>query len=540
MFVRKKITKNNPNAYVQLVESYRKDGKMHQKIIKHIGSASTKDQLEQVSDLANKIKELYLSGADDKIIEAYRAQEISKIHSTKSLFLNCKPIKKISIGMADIYGTVFDDMQLNTIIKSRSNYSNILKDLVVGKIACLGSKKKICEQLEQKFDKHYNLNSIYRTMDKISDEEINIIQNKICEYNKSLLGGILKVLFYDATTIYFESFKDDELKKLGYSKDLKFSQPQLVFTLLLTDDGLPLAYQLFPGNTYEGNTLIAAINFWKKAYPEQKITLIADSGMLNDLNINYLESEGFNYIVCARLKSLKKQLKEQILECKEHTNEEFFYNIHMKHRRLIISYRENRAIKDRHDREKTIEKLQNKLKKSSSPSSLINNYGYKKYITVSNDSDIELNQEKIIESEKWDGLHGIITNITDQSAEEIYGYYRNLWQIEDAFRINKTDLKIRPIFHWTPNRIKSHIAISYIAYCCYKAVEFKINSMSDEKLSHRVIREILEEIQVAIYEDKYNKEKFCMPIPHPFQPKAEKIYKYFGLTLNNEPHRYIV
>ena len=64
--------------------------------------------------------------------------------------------------------------------------------------------------------------------------------------------------------------------------------------------------------------------------------------------------------------------------------------------------------------------------------------------------------------------------------------------------------------------------------------------MSDEKLSHRVIREILEEILVAIYEDKYNKEKFCMPIPHPFQPKAEKIYKYFGLTLNNEPHRYIV
>lgn len=539
MFVRKKITKNNPNAYVQLVESYRKDGKMHQKIIKHIGSASDKDQLEQVVDLANKIKELYLSGADDKIIEAYRSKEINKIHGAKSLFLNCKPIKKISIGMMDIYGKVFDDMQLNTIIKSRANYSNILKDLVIGKIACLGSKKKIGEQLEQKFDKHYSLNSIYRTMDKISDEEINLIQNKICQYNKNLLGRTLRVLFYDATTIYFESFKDDELKKLGYSKDLKFSQPQLVFTLLLTDEGLPLAYQLFPGNTYEGNTLISAMNFWKEAYPEQKITLVADSGMLNDININYLESEGFNYIVCARLKSLKKQLKEQVLECKEHTTEEFFYNINMKQRRLIISYRENRAIKDRHDREKTIEKLQAKLKKSSSPSSLINNYGYKKYITVNKDSDIELNQEKIIESEKWDGLHGVITNIKEQSAEEIYGYYRNLWQIEDAFRINKTDLKIRPIFHWTPSRIKSHIAISYMSYCCYKAIEFKINSKSDDKLSHRVIREILEEIQVAIYEDKYNKDKFCMPVPHPLQSKAEKIYKYLGLTLNNEPYRYI-
>lgn len=537
MFVRKKRTKNNPNVYVQLVESFRKNGSISQKVIKHIGTAVTDEQLEKVVLLANKIKDLYLANTDEHSIEIFRKQEFSKINGSRSLTLNCIPVKKIIKGLDDVYGKIFDEICLNRIIKNRSNYNEILKYIVIGRIACLGSKRKICEQLEQKFNKKYDLNSIYRTMDKLTDDAIELIKNNVANYTQNLLQNNIKVLFYDTTTIYFECFTEDELKKLGFSKDLKFNQPQVVLTLLVTEHGLPLAYQLFPGNTYEGNTLLTAMKYWKSLYPEQKITLVADSGMLNNTNLENLEAEGFDYIVCARLKSFNKTIQDTIISNKHMSEGDNYYNIKLNNRRLVVSYRQNRAIKDYYDRNKSVERLTNKLKQSTAPTSLISNYGYKKYITVNKNSKIELNEDKILEAEQWDGLHGLISDIQDKPAEEIYNYYRGLYQIEDAFRINKTDLKIRPIFHWTPARVKAHIAVSYMAYCCYKAVEFKVNKILGETISHRMIREILEETQVAIYEDKYSKEQFCMPLPIP--DKAREIYSSLNLTLNCDPYRYI-
>lgn len=149
-------------------------------------------------------------------------------------------------------------------------------------------------------------------------------------------------------------------------------------------------------------------------------------------------------------------------------------------------------------------------------------------------SKVVLNEEKIKESERWDGLHGLITNIKDLNAEQIYENYRGLYLIEDAFRINKTDLKIRPIFHWTPRRVKSHIAISYMAFCCYKAVEFQYNKTQEEKLSHRQIREALNETQVVIYQDRYSGEQFSMPLPIPREAYA--IYASQNLNLDLTPH----
>ena len=536
MFISKKRTKKNPNVYVQLIESYRNsEGKVRQKVIKHIGSAATDENLEKIVALGNEIKDMFQNGKNNDVINAYLKTELSKINGSRSYILNCEPVKTINKGIVDVYGTVFNDMGLKSIIKSRTNYNEILKDIVLGRIICLGSKKKISEELEKKFDKNHSLNSIYRTMDKINDEIIGKIQEKISYYNQSLLKGDINILFYDATTIYFESFDDDDLRKLGYSKDLKFSQPQIIFTMLVTNDGLPLAYQVFPGNTYEGNTLQVALKAWQKSYPKQKITLVADSGMLNSVNLEYLEENNFDYIVCARLKSFNKKVKSKICESKELHDGDYFHEISFTNRRLIISYRENRAKKDQHDREKNIEKLRKKVSKSPSPANLISNYGYKKFITIDSKSQVFLNEEKIKESEKWDGLHGVITNIKNLSSEEIYSHYRDLYQIEDAFRINKTDLKIRPIFHWTPSRVQAHLAISYIAFCCYKAVEFKFNkTQSEEKLSHRKIREILEETQVVIYRDKYNGEQFNMPLPIPLQAKA--IYESQNLTLNIAAH----
>lgn len=524
MYVRKKTTKKNPNTYIQIVEGYWVDGKARQRVVKHIGTASNPTELDGIVAIAQEVKTLYEQKESELEIDKYLERELSKLKGAKAQVLNCKEIKRVNIALPDIYGKMYDEIGLNNIIKSKSNYEKILRDIVIGRIASPGSKKFTCELLESFFDIKHSPNSIYRAMDKLNEEALNKIQSKISEHTKKKLNGRIEILFFDATSLYFESFTDDELKNLGYSKDGKFNQPQLILTLLVTDEGLPLGYQLFPGNTYEGHTLIGAMQYWKKQYPRNKFVLVADSGLLNDINLTHLDSEGIDYIVCARIKNLPKNDKEKLLfEKKCHgAEEEYFLELEYKKRKLIVSYKEARAKKDRSDRDKAIQKLEKKLKSSKNPANLISNYGYKKYISVDTKSQVTLNEAKITEDEQWDGLHGVITSLKESLPIEVYRKYRGLWQIEDAFRINKSDLKIRPIFHWTPSRIKSHIALSYMAYSCYKFVEHRVKKHG-LMISHRKIRQLLLDVQASILEDANTGAQFFMPSRIENEVKA--IYK---------------
>jgi len=373
-------------------------------------------------------------------------------------------------------------------------------------------------------------------MDKLNAAEILKLQQQVSNYSKELIGGTIQVLFYDVTTIYFESFTEDELKKLGYSKDNKFNQPQIVLTLLVTEEGLPLGYQLMPGNTYEGNTLLTAITQWRQLYKDVRFVLVADSGMLNELNLSALDETDINYIVCARIKSLPKITKQEILCYKESsdTSNDFYFMLEFSTRKLILSYKNSRACKDRYDRKKAIDRLSAKLKQSKNPANLISNYGYKKFISVDSNASVNLNDVKIEESERWDGLHGLITNIKDITAEQAYAHYKGLWQIEDSFRINKSDLKIRPIFHWTPERIHAHIAKSYIAYACYKAVEYAVNSKNSTNFSHRQIKSALDKVGTDIYQDQYTKDYFALP--EPMNEQGKLIYKALGVIYECSPY----
>lgn len=197
---------------------------------------------------------------------------------------------------------------------------------------------------------------------------------------------------------------------------------------------------------------------------------------------------------------------------------------------MILSYNPSRACKDRYDRDKAVDRLSTKLKASKSPASLISNYGYKKYISIDSKSQVNLNIDKIEESERWDGLHGLITNIKDITPEQAYAHYRGLWQIEDSFRINKSDLKIRPIFHWTPERIHAHIAISYLAYACYKAVEYIVNKKSATNFSHRQIKATLFKLGTDIYQDPYTKDYFALP--ESISEQGKVIYKALEVIYN--------
>ena len=199
----------------------------------------------------------------------------------------------------------------------------------------------------------------------------------------------------------------------------------------------------------------------------------------------------------------------------------------------MVSYKQSRADKDAHDRKKAIEKLTKKLEKSNNQKEYLSNYGYKKYLKITGQSAIELDTDKINEDSQWDGLHGVITNAKIVSNEEILNQYNNLWNVEEAFRITKHDLKVRPVFHWVPERIRAHFAICFTAYALVKHMEYRIR-LQYKKLSPEVIRQTLTHVQTSILIDINKKIRYGLPSR--MTQEAKKIYQAMRVNIDTTPY----
>lgn len=515
MFIRCKKTQNS-NTAIQIVESVRIDSKVVQKVIRHIGTASNEDEINNFKIAANII----IANLKSSI-----PPEPDKINVNLNSFFK---EKVVVTGIHDIYGTIFDETGFNNIFKNK-DYNDILRNIIMARIANPDSKKATSEQLETKFNLKVPLKKIYRLMDRLNDEVIDNIQKLSLQHTKKICNEKISVMFYDATTLYFESFIQDELKQYGYSKDHKFNQSQILLALFVTTKGLPIGYQVFPGAFYEGHTLITVLDKLSKHFELDKIVFVADRGLFNKENLEFLEEKKIFYIVGGRIKNLKKQQKLDILSFKESIKDKnsgiFTLNLNDDERKLIVNYSSKRALKDRFDRERSITALKKRLLKSNKSENLISNYGFKKYIAIIDDSKIELNTTKINEDEKWDGLQGIVTNVTWLTKEEILSHYKGLWQIEESFRISKHDLRIRPIYHWVERRIKAHLAISYMAFCCVRYLEHII-SQHHVKLSCEKIKDNLLEVQNIVIKDRKSKLRYL--IPSNLSEENSKIYSILG------------
>lgn len=199
-----------------------------------------------------------------------------------------------------------------------------------------------------------------------------------------------------------------------------------------------------------------------------------------------------------------------------------------------ISHSAKRTEKDRHDREKAIDRLRSKFDKSKNVKGLISNFGYKKYIKTTGKSTAEINDEKVKQNMQWDGLHGVFTNIKGGDPVEILAHYRGLWQIEESFRISKHDLKMRPVFHRTPHRIKAHIAICYMAFALIRTLQYKLRK-EYQALSPEVIQNELTHVQSSISKHIYNEDRYV--IPSKPGKHVTGIYKILGLQYSTVPYR---
>jgi transposase len=459
---------------------------------------------------------------------------------------NMREEYRLVTGIHDIYGSLYDEIGFLQVLPTCSVSKTVMKDIVMARLSKPCSKRSSCELLERDFGIRIPLEKIYRMMDRIGSGSIKHIQDKCWHYTRNLFGEEINVMFYDCTTLYFESFIEDELRSFGYSKDHKFNQGQILLALMVTKSGLPVGYDVFPGNMSEGKTFKQAIDKLKSRYQIKRTIIVADSGLLSKENIELSEKEGFEYILGARLITLSYSWQEKILS---HTNyrklkkdEELLriathqYN---EKRSLIITHSTKRAEKDRKDREKAIERLKQKLEKSKNPQSLISNYGYKKFIAVDGEVQVRIDEEKLSKEALWDGLHGIFINIKekDMPVEEILTQYHGLWQVEESFRINKHDLRMRPIFHWTANRIHAHIAICFVAFALIRFLQYRIKQKTQENFSAKRSSEELYRIQESILRDKNNNNRYVVP-SKPSQD-ALRIYEAMNKKRNVIPFKLI-
>ncbi len=547
MFVRVKTTPKSPRKSVQIVMSFRKGDKVSQKIARHVGVARDDEELEHLKQLAEVIKtkmeneanpSLFSPDELDKMKRQSKAvkklEELNK--DGKNFFVDLKGIKeesRVIDGIHEAYGKLYSQLELDNLFGARKKRAGeIFKETVLARLAAPKSKSATAEMLQRNFGVRIDSDAIYRMMDQVDEKLINKLKKNMYNQTVKLFGNKLDVIFFDATTLYYESFEEDEFRRNGYSKDLKFNQPQVLLALMTTKEGLPVGYELFSGDTYEGHTLIPCLTKLREEYGVSRVIFVADSGLFNKDNIEALEANKFEYIVGARLKSQTQEITENILNQTDYKQiNEGLKTKEVKHRygRLIVSHSEKRARKDAHDRMKAVNKLLKKLRKDGTVNAkdFLSNYGYKKYVKEAQRGSFELNEEKIASDTKWDGLHGVITNSKDMTHSETLAQYKNLWQIEESFRIQKHDLKMRPIYHYKERRVKAHVAILFTAFCLAKHMQYRIK-LQYEAMSVAKINAELLDVQSSIY--YYPKNGYRYVVPGHMSLKAQKIYKALNIA----------
>ena len=483
MFIRHKRNKSG-SISIQVIDK----SKGKYKVLRTIGSSSDSEEIELLCQKAQKA-----------ITELTQQPELSfnKLEELQYADTFINAIQTFSlIGPELLLGKIFDEIGFNKI------EDDLFRHLVITRLVYPVSKLKTTDYLFKYKGIEVSVYSIYRYLDKLQKHQLEEIKQISLEHTLKLFENKISIVFYDVTTLYFEAKDADDFRKMGFSKDGKHSQPQIVLGLLVSEAGYPLDYDLFEGDKYEGDTLLPIIEHFRTKHKPEQLIVVADAGLLSNKNIQGLIDKQYQYILGARIKNENEVVTQQILSAKLDDGQSCIIN-REDGSRLVLSYKKSRAINDKKNRTKGIESLEKKVKSGKLTKQNINNKGYNKYLKIEGEAKIGIDYEKYKADEVWDGLKGYRTN-TSLSKEEVIKQYHQLWAIEKTFRISKTDLEIRPIYHQLKRRIEAHICISFAACKIYKELERQLKE-KQSKLSPEKVIDILKTIYEVTFETPFSK-----------------------------------
>jgi transposase len=463
MFV--KTTKNSAGQkYYHLVESYWEGGRSRQRTLMSLGRAG-EDRMDDVVAAISKHKEVFT------------ILEIAKSISVKDTFI-LGPL----LVLKRLFKTSGIDNVLDYVAKQHPKLGFDLRKLVftmvVSRFVNPDSKLKIYEHWQNQFyppmlDSNIQLHQLYRALDVLSAHK-DEIEKRLFYYGRDLLSLNVDVVLYDLTTLRFESTRTDlgELRQFGYSKERRSDLTQVVLGLLVTPEGVPVGFEVYPGNTFEGKTIESIIDKLRGKYRVRRFIFVGDRGLFSKRNLAALKGEKKlgEFIVGMKLGVFKKRHKEFYDISRFHflNRELAVYETKHEDDRCIITWSKTRAERDRRAREDVLDKIRRKLsKKKITPKDFVSNKTYQRYVSgLTDGKELVLNEKAIAEDASRDGFFGVVTNIENMSAQKIVENYKTLWIIEDAFGEIKGNLKARPVFHWTDSRITGHLMLCFLAYYC--------------------------------------------------------------------------
>lgn len=456
-------------------------------IVKHIGSAHTDDELTVLRNEAERVREQL----------SPQVSFFSSIEPSSQL-LHMEHLTLQSITHCFAYEALRQCSQQCGL----GFLSPLYQDIALMRIIEPASKLRTIKLLQRYFNISYAERTVYRLLPKLIKQKKDI-EHAAYQTACTHFGESFILVLYDVTTLYFESHEpDDELRARGFSKDDKSKQPQIVIGLLVTSQGFPLMHEVYKGNTFEGHTMLDVIKKFQKHHANTKPIVVADAAMLSGENMQYLESEGYRYIVGARLANTPRSFIDSIasqLSCRD--NATVRLNYPNRPFDVICAYSSQREKKDRRQFEKQVAKATQLIARKEAGKRA-------KFIKKSPDGKpcFILDEALKEKTEKLLGIKGYCTNILESeiSNEQIISYYHDLWRIEQSFRISKNDLKTRPIFHYGHDAIQAHVMICFMALMMGKFLEIKT------RLPLQRIRDILWNVHEAHIQDTLTGKKVTL------------------------------
>jgi len=416
----------------------------HFLLSKHVGSS--KDP-QKVADLLSEAS-AYVRAHSPQLELDFNPQS-SEILFKRGLTVAKSTLSEAFTYLSGVYAKVgFEKLESDT-----------LKHFVIIRVLEPASKSKSILLLQKYFDFSYKKTTAFRDLEQLVDLKEEAVRLAI-EYAKNNLQFDFSLVFYDVTTLYFETHTPDEFRRNGFSKDNKINQPQVLVGLVVDKTGFPVYYDIFRGNTFEGKTIIPVVTALRQTYHIEKFTVIADAGMLSEANLEDLEKDGLNYVVGARCGNLKGCDVESLARELGQTDKKI-----IKRDTVLYEYSASRAKKDEADNDKALTRAGYYLK---NPAKVLRR---SKFLESRRGGSFSLNEKLIKKRRLLEGIKGYKTNVTNLSPELLISRYKDLWKIEQSFRIAKSDLEARPIYHRLESSIKYHLLIVFVALCLTRVIE---------------------------------------------------------------------
>jgi hypothetical protein len=517
-----RVKRTGAYAYLQIVESFREKGQVHQRVLSTVGRL---DVLQGTGQLDTLMRSGLRFCEKLAVIDAHAAGQT-------------EPVQVQRVGPDLVFSRLWEALQLGEIIKralqSRRYEFDVERAVyltVIHRLFASGSDRA-AERWREAYrlpgTEKLNLHHLYRAMaflgeslkDQPGTQVLNTprctkdwIEEELFEQRRDLFSAI-DLVFFDTTSIYFEGEGGEEIGQHGKSKDHRPDLKQMAVGLALDIHGWPLCCELWPGNTADVTTLLPVVNRLRQRFRVRRVSIVADRGMISARTMAALESKEMDcdYILGARMRSVK-EVSERVLadrgRYQEITPERKtskdpsplkVKEVVIEDRRYIVCLNEEQRRKDTADRKAIVEHLRAQLKRGDKD--LIGNKGYRKYLQAGEGEHFTIDEEKIKEEARYDGKWVLQTNLADE-PKLIALAYKELWRVEDMFRTMKTILETRPIYHKRDETIRGHVFCSFLALLLKRELEQRLEDKGETWEWAEILRGLdnLQEVE-ALFQGK--------------------------------------